>query len=181
LSVPGYTQAPTDNLIVPGQRIGKWTLDMTIDDLVGMNGPQNANGAGGQKVPVMLAQHTTPDYVDNVYIHAWQNLYLTVGTLGENSQKVVYLTISSEDYKTAEGLSGNTPPQGVETLYGKPTAINEFGGSNGSRMIYDDRGLAVRIFGNAVQSITVFRPGTANQIWQIPASSVTGTTAYAQR
>jgi hypothetical protein len=34
------TSAPTeDYLIVPGARIGKWTLQMTIDDLLRVNGP----------------------------------------------------------------------------------------------------------------------------------------------
>jgi hypothetical protein len=186
LSVPGYTQAPNDNLIVPGQRIGKWTLDMTIDDLVRMNGAQNANGALNQYVPVTLAQHVNPTYVGDVYLHAWHNLSFFVSTLGEHSQKVVYLAIFSKDYKTAEGLSLNTPPQNIEALYGRPTVNMQFFAPNsGSLMIYDQRGLAVRIFdsgtGNAVQVLIVFRPGTANQIWRIPASSVIGTTAYAQR
>jgi hypothetical protein len=182
LSVPGYTQAPNDNLIVPGQRIGKWTLDMTIDDLVRMNGPQNANGAFTQPVPVMLARLMNGDYADNVYSHAWHNLSLFVGTVGENSPKVVFLAIFSKDYKTAEGLSLNAPPQNIEALYGKPTVNNQFGSwATGYRMIYDERGLAVRVFQGAVQVLIVFRPGTANQIWQLQASSVTGTTAYAQR
>ena len=36
---PAAPQALDDALIVPGERIGKWTLQMTIDDLVRCNGP----------------------------------------------------------------------------------------------------------------------------------------------
>ena len=44
---PPLTQVPDDKLIVPGQRIGKWTLDMSIDDLLKMNGARNGAGRPG--------------------------------------------------------------------------------------------------------------------------------------
>jgi|GEM_PF-5622247 len=45
LSVPGFAQAPDDNLIVPGQRIEEWTLGVTTDGYVQMTGAQNVPGA----------------------------------------------------------------------------------------------------------------------------------------
>lgn len=98
-----------------------------------------------------------------------------VGTLGENSQRVMFIATFGEACKTAKGLSLATPPEGVEPLYGKPTANTQFGSwSAGYRMIYDDSGLAVRIFQGAVQVLLVFRPGTAKQIWDFQPVSVTG-------
>jgi hypothetical protein len=38
LAPPATSQVPDDKLIVSGQRIGKWALEMTVDDLVRMNG-----------------------------------------------------------------------------------------------------------------------------------------------
>ena len=38
LAPRAVAQAPDDKLIVPGVRIGKWTLKMTIPDLERMNG-----------------------------------------------------------------------------------------------------------------------------------------------
>jgi hypothetical protein len=172
LSTPGYTQAPDDKLIVPGQRIGAWMLAMTIDDLVTMNGARNANGSLNQDMPVMPAQHfTANDYVNNVYIHAWHNLQFLAGTLGEKSKRVIFIATFSGAYKTMKGLSLATTPVGVEVLYGKPTANTQFGSwETGSRMIYDETGLAVRIASGAVETLVIFRPGTAKQIWNLQAA-----------
>ncbi len=49
LAAPGFAQAPDDKLIVSGQRIGKWTLEMTIDDLLRINGPRNGGGTPGHR------------------------------------------------------------------------------------------------------------------------------------
>lgn len=38
LASPAVSQVPDDKLIVAGQRIGKWTLEMTVDDLFRING-----------------------------------------------------------------------------------------------------------------------------------------------
>jgi hypothetical protein len=167
LSVQGFAQASDDNLIVPGQRIGKWTLDMTIDDLVRMNGARNADGSLNQDMPVMPAAYFTGnDYVNNVYLHAWHNLQFFVATRGENSKRVVLIATFSGAYKTTIGVSRTTTPVGVEALYGTPTANTQFGSwETGSRVIYDETGLAVRIFDGAVQALMIFRPGTARQIW----------------
>ena len=174
LSVPGYAQAPDDKLIVPGQRIGNWTLDMTIDDLVRTYGAENVNGSLDQKTPVMAAGRLNSDFVSNVYSHAWHNRQFFVGTVGWNGQRLLFIATFGEGYKTAKGLSFDTPPNAVEALHGKPTANKQFGGTNGSRMIYDDSGLAVRIYGNAVQVLLVFRPGTAKQIWNFQVASTPG-------
>src|SRR3990170_4152679 len=49
LAPPAVSQIPDDKLIVPGVRIGKWTLKMTINDLLRMNG-QRVGGGGGAAI-----------------------------------------------------------------------------------------------------------------------------------
>jgi len=51
LAPPVVSQVPDDKLIVPGVRIGKWTLEMTIDTLRQMNGPENI-GPGSPGTPI---------------------------------------------------------------------------------------------------------------------------------
>ena len=40
----GAPPGPDDRLIVPGQRIGKWTLQMTYADLLRLNGSEKPYG-----------------------------------------------------------------------------------------------------------------------------------------
>ena len=115
LSVQGYAQ-PDDKLIVPGQRIGNRTLNMTIDDLVRIYGPSNATGALNQHTPVTPGPAVNPDFLNNVYIYAWHRQQFFVGTLGEKSRRVVFVATFSGAYKTAKGLSLATPPERIEAL-----------------------------------------------------------------
>lgn len=48
LPVPGLAQAPPERLVVPGERIGAWTLQMTGDNLVAVLGRQTRIASGGQ-------------------------------------------------------------------------------------------------------------------------------------
>jgi hypothetical protein len=160
LAVPGFAQAPDDNLVVPGQRIGKWTLQMTIADLVRMNGPQNGSGITGMGKPIMRVRETgAVDSLEDVWAHNWDKHFFFAGTLGETSQQVVFLATFAEESRTARDISLGASRQGVEAVYGKPTATTRL------RVIYDDIGLAVRIMGDRATVLMVFRPGSAKQIW----------------
>jgi hypothetical protein len=95
LAVPGFAQAPDDKLIVPGQRIGKWTLEMTIDDLLRMNGPRNAGG--GRQA---LGHPSGADVLDDTWAHRWDSLGLVAMTIGRDSQSVVELVMRYDEHKT---------------------------------------------------------------------------------
>jgi hypothetical protein len=160
LAVPGFAQAPDDKLIVPGQRIGKWTLAMTVDDLVRMNGPRNPGRVLGTTSPIQRARGSGPtDWTEDVWFHSWENHSFFAGALGESGQQVVFIASVAHDSRTAQGIIMGTLRQGIEAAYGKPTAATQW------RVIYDDIGLAVRLIGDSSSVFLVFRPGTAKQVW----------------
>jgi len=70
LAPPAVSQVPDDKLIVPGQRIGKWTLEMTIDTVLQMNGPRNIpRGIPGTPLDRMRAYFA--DSNDEIWWHWW--------------------------------------------------------------------------------------------------------------
>ena len=78
---------------------------------------------------------------------------------------VELLAAVSEEFKTDKGTGPNTTRAAVETAYGKPTAITRWDAEN-ARLIYDEIGLAFRLSGDVAESVIVFRPGTAKQVWR---------------
>lgn len=143
------SQVPNDKAIVPGQRIGKWTLQMSMAELVQMNGPASIRPAGfGDNAPGAL-------------IHEWNHLGLWASTLGR-TERIAYLIAVDTTYKTAKGVTVDASPEAVEAAYGKPTAISTPLGSGLQRWIYDDLGLFFVIRNN----IGVFQPGMAKQLWR---------------
>jgi hypothetical protein len=164
------SQAPDDKLVVPGVRIGKWTLDMTISSLVEMNGPQTA-GAYFLRKPIQpIVEMGQTDWRDEVWAHSWGNLSLVAGTLGEKNQQLVLLLEESTDYRTAQGITigpSGTNLEGVKAVYGEPTAATRPTSRSGSwRLIYDQTGLAMHFLNEIARSFVVFRPGTAREIWR---------------
>lgn len=149
LAHPAVSQIPDDRLVVPGQRIGRWTLEMTMDELVRMNGRPLSQ-------PV-----TAPDVAPGTWVHDWVDPGLSALTLGRTEQRVVSLIARYASYETAKGVRINVSQEAVEAAYGKPTAITLPGGDF-RRWIYDDLGLYVAIG----RTIGVFRPGTAKQLFR---------------
>ena len=145
LAPSAVSQVPDDKLIVPGQRIGKWTLEMTMAELVQMNG--RASSSRG----------TASDFAPGTWLHDWTRLNLRASTLGRDEQRIAFLLALDTVYKTAKGLSLDASQEAVEAAYGKPTATTQF-----DRWIYDDHGLFFVIGA----TIGVFRPGTAKQLFR---------------
>jgi hypothetical protein len=165
LAAPGFAQAPDDKLIVPGQRIGKWTLAMTVDDLVRMNGPRN----GRPQFPAIGQVRGGPG--TDLWAHRWDNLDLVAVTLGRESQRVLELAMLSgkPGYKTDNGIGVGSSRQAVQSAYGPPTAATVSKNPFGVEMwtgCYDRIGLAVRAQGDVAQYVSVFRPGTAKQLYK---------------
>ncbi len=157
LVVPVASQVLDDKLIVPGQRIGKWTLEMSMAELVQMNGrPQSE-------------RETVGDFATGLWVRDWPSLGLRVFTLGRDAQRIASLATFDEVYKTAKGVSFASSPEALEAAYGKPTAVAAAatpGSGYSQRWIYDEIGLFVvlgNIYGNTVG---VFRPGTAKQLFR---------------
>ena len=158
LSPPAISQAPDDKLIVPGERIGKWTFQMTIGDLLRLNGPYDQ-----QTNPRPIA--ALPTWIRGLWLHSWDHLGLRVWTLGRDAQRIEVLLAITEDYKTSKGVSVGTSREALETAYGKATRIRPWR-PGFLEIIYDEIGLNVQINrGNSVEVVRIFRPGEASKIF----------------
>lgn len=163
---PAISEVPGDKLIVPGVRIGKWTLEMTIATLVQMNGPQNTAGIGS---PIDPMRRSFSDSNSEIWWHEWSNLFFSAATRGRDTQRVEYIFIWSQDFKTDKGIATGMVRQAAENAYGQPTAVTRTEGlqnPGGLRLIYDEIGLAALINRNGVvDMLFVFRPRTARTLW----------------
>lgn len=167
IAAPAFSQVGDDGLIVPGQRMGNWTLDMTVDDLLRMNGPRKAIGAVfGSWESVVRMQYRDLVSTD-FWIHRWDHLGLRALTLGRENQRIWSLGTSEAVYRTARGVRRGATRGAVEAAYGKPTVVT-VPGAGRLHLIYDQLGLAVRVSNERVDWIIVFRPGTAKERWPLP-------------
>jgi len=170
---PAISQAPDDKLIVPGQRIGKWTLAKTIDQLLQMNGPRNIR-RGTPGSPLDRMQAWFADSNDEIWWHWWADVNFSAATRGRDAQRVEYIFTANDEFKTEKGTTPFvTAREAVESAYGRPTAVTRAGPEAGRmRLIYDEIGLAV-IVGQAptgasiTRALAVFRPGTARTLWNL--------------
>jgi len=109
------SQVPDDKLIVPGQRIGKWTLDMTIDDLF------RINGTGICTSPI-----TSPAYVSPFIVCLWLSNPLNALTRDRKKVEVLAVTTAGMEavarvFKTEKGIGTGSMSADVLAAYGNPT------------------------------------------------------------
>ncbi len=163
------SQAADDGIVVPGERIGAWTLAMTLADLIHVNGPPDSWGR---------AFNPPRSYVK------WENLSLYATTFDD--KEIVELSIGynpSRRYKTAQGVGYGSSRSEMEGAHGMAPDVvphpPRFEGRNNATYVYDAIGLAFTlteclndprsppcITGTIrVTAVTVFRPGDAKRIW----------------
>jgi hypothetical protein len=150
---PAMSQVPDDRLIVPGQRIGKWTLSMTLGDFKQMHGSPSA--------PRRLSEFYPDIATDELWTHIWENLGINVITLGRDSPQILTIVARIADYRTERGISVGSTGEAVEAAYGRPTAV-----TGGGVSVYDEIGLAVRLTAGVTTFTIVFWPGNAKAIWK---------------
>jgi hypothetical protein len=158
---PAVPQALDDALIVPGVRIGKWTLQMTIDDLVRSNGPARSAFFTKGHAP-------EADAIRDFSQYDWESLGIAAITFDGHGIEVLAAGVGAalRSHKTDKGIGFQSDRGAVLKAYGTPTAVTlpEQGQTN---LIYDEIGVAFRLFnGGRVRIIYVFRPGTARRFWQ---------------
>lgn len=158
---PAASQTPDDKLIVPGVRIGKWTLEMTIDDLVRMNGPARFAFFTKGRAPEADAIREFSEY-------DWNSLGIAAITFDRHRTELLAAGVGAalQPHKTDKGIGFRSSRAEVRKAYGTPTAETtpQEGQAN---LIYDEMGVAFRVFnGGRVRIIYVFRPGTARRFWQ---------------
>ena len=159
---PAVSQAVDDKLIVPGVRIGKWTLQMTIDDLVRMNGPAQS------------LDEDDPDFVRRINEFHWQQpgLSLTAITFDRHRVDVLLLNaapIGATVYRTDRGIGFLSTQQDVLRLYGQPTIARAARMLGMMNMIYDRFGINFQVDNRnngLVALVAIFRPTSAKTIWK---------------
>ncbi len=155
LAASGFAQAPDDKLVVPGQRIGKWTLAMTIDDLVRLQG-----------VPgIDLPWFDDSFYERPVFWMMWVKIKLHAYT--HDRRKISALCTDDLDFGTEKQIYvyGNLDRAGLTAAHGAPTAVlnpDQYGGF----FILDEIGLQVSVRQGFVWGMCVFLPKTGRSIWK---------------
>jgi hypothetical protein len=158
LATSGHSQVPDSRLVVPGQRIGAWTLQMTVDNLVAVLGRQTRIASGGQ---------LGGDMQIDLRVYRWDNIGLLVYT--RDGQSVLLMEVNqAPEFVTEKGITFDTPRAEVEAAYGRPTKVSQFGANpNNLSFQYDSLGLEVFFSGAArVQGLGIFRPGSASSVWK---------------
>jgi hypothetical protein len=153
-SSPATSQVFDDNLIVPGTRIGKWTLTTTVGDLLQTFGP-----TPGLTLP------PGPLYQAGFTLLAWPSSP-SLSVLTRDRRKIELLFIGSRggDYTTEKGVSVGKAGTFVLEGYGSPgTRVP----ANRNILVYDDIGIAFNVSDDRVSTIFVFRAREAASIWRL--------------
>lgn len=162
VALPVASQVPDDVLIVPGVRVGKWTLEMTIDDLTRMNGQGSS-----------IVSLTSPLYVGSITRVAWTTNSLTAFT--RDRRKIEALCIDEGAFRTEKIIQiGSSTRSSVIAAYGNPTAVIASSPTT-AFLVYDEIGVSFRIATERVDSICVFRTRTGASIWRSQATTPTPT------
>jgi hypothetical protein len=146
-----------DNLIIPGQRIGPWTLAMTVGQFV--------NTAGNPTDPRHQVETDLVGTFGNYCSAAVCALYR-----GKDTLAILKVAEINKFSRTDKGVGVGSPQADVLAAYGRPTATTLLGDdfAGFTRLVYDDIGITFRL--NAVTetviSISIFRPGTARDTWR---------------
>ncbi len=169
VSSPAGSQAPEDKLIVPGVRIGKWALAMTLEDVLRMNGP----AIRGRD----YLEDTGPDdrAGRGMTSYSWYHLPIVVYTLtGDKQNRIELLWTnffgpgrSGGSFSTDRGIGFEATREVVLKTYGRPTA-ETIPSPGHVRVVYDGVGIAFRFDQSGrMTNVAVFRPGRADRYWNL--------------
>lgn len=161
---PGPAAAAEDKMVVPGVRVGRWSLALTLDDLMRMHG----------YAVRLLVTAGLPPAADAVFDHttySWVGVPFAAMAF-QGRKRVEYLQIgflmhSANAYRTTAGIGFMTRRPRVIAAYGRPTA-EMAPHPLGTRMIYDHLGIAFGLdMVGRVHTMYVFRPWEASRFWHL--------------
>lgn len=158
---PAVSQVPDDRLIVPGQRIGAWTLQMTVQEIVGALGratPGISRHPGGQ---------LSADLQADLRVYNWVRVGLVAYTRDDRS--ILLLEIDgAPEFVTEKGVKWDMARADVESAYGRPTRVTQWAlDPKDVTLQYNEIGLEVGFnTSGRARFVGVFRPGAAASIWK---------------
>ena len=153
---PAASQVSDDALIIPGLRIGRWTLEMTIDDLV------RVNGQGG----TVALSH--PAYVGAFTVVSWPTSPLAAFT--KDRRRIEALSVEAGAFRTDKGIGIGSSRANVIAAYGNSTATVAISSTTGV-LVYDEIGASFSVENDRVNRIWIFRARTGASIWRYQATA----------
>ncbi len=151
-----------DTVIVPGQSIGPWSLDMSFTQLLWTIGIRS----------VSIRSVPDPQFRNELAMSSWPNPPV-VAIHGSIDETLYGLGIAGSRYMTRERIGAGATEAKVTGAYGPASQVVQ-PPSRPKFLIYNDRGLAFQIAFDpvsgeyrAVERVYVFRPGRAGAIWRI--------------
>lgn len=144
---PVAAQVVDDKTVVPGVRIGRWTLRTSIPDLLQMNGPPS----GRPSVVSTLVPGAT--------WYSWNSLGIAAGT--HDRRYTAYLAVYDGDYAAPRGVGIRASRNAVLTAHGDPTYEADLFVQERTVTVlaYDKMGLAFFLQNDVVQVLLIFHPG----------------------
>ncbi len=151
-----------DTVIVPGQSIGPWSLDMSFTELLWALGVRS----------VSVRSVPGPQFRNELEMSSWPDPPV-VAIHGSIDETLYGLGIAGSRYMTRERIGAGATEAKVIGAYGPASWVVQ-PPSRPKFLIYNDRGLAFQIAFNpvsgeygAVERVYVFRPGRGGAIWRI--------------
>lgn len=156
---PVLSQVSDDKLIVPGQRVGAWTLQMTVQEIVGALGRQTRISSGGQ---------LGTDFQGDLRVYRWERVGLNAYTRDDRSILLLEAD-NAPEFVTEKGVKWGMPRADVESAYGRPTRVTQWGRLDPAQVTLQYNEIGLEVFftqTSSVGGIGVFRPGAASSIWK---------------
>ncbi len=152
-ALPVAAQTPLDKIAVPGSQVGRWDLNMSVQDFLRTNGP-----AGPR--PSVATQ-----YVPRMTWYSWDHFGFGAGS--HDRRKVEFLAIYSvRDLTTERGVGIRSSRRAVLAAYGSPELEGDIfvQGKIIPVLIYNKIGLALFLNDDTVDLMLIFRPGDGGDL-----------------
>ncbi len=161
---PAVSQPSDDTLIVPGVRIGKWRLGLSVNELV------RIHGKAKETIGFYKGLAPDPDFLRDGLRYIWGENDMAIFTFGRALAEEIEVGRHGTPlpYRTATGVSLRSTRADILSTYGKPTAAT-IRKDGYARLIYNPLGIAFAVQNSTgwVRTIAIFKPGSARQIWKL--------------
>lgn len=150
---PAASQVPDEKTVVPGVRIGRWTLQASIPELVRINGPSSSQPS---IVSLLIPGATW---------YSWDSLGIAAGT--HDKTFTAYLAVYDDrGYLAPRGAGLRASRNAVQAAHGVPTYEADYfvQGRTMTLLAYDKIGLAFFLHNDTIQVLLIFHPGNLQHL-----------------